>query len=88
VEKKSLKVKRAEEDYTYAYDVLEALVVGMRAVASQPGLLMRFLYEYAVNADRIAEALEILVPEEHLGVFGEILRASVLMCKAVLSEGR
>lgn len=71
--------RMAEQKLDYSYKVLETLTASMRRVKQEPGLFARFLYEYVQKAPEIMDAIEPLIKEEHLGVVGDMVKATTEM---------
>ena len=72
------------DEVAYAYDVLETFANAMRKVRDQPGYFLKFLYEYLEKIDVLMDAVEVVTKEEHLGIVGEVMKASVEMIGSCL----
>jgi len=73
-----------ELDIDQSYETLEWMALSMQKVASNPNLLGKFLFDYTKHLPDIIDAVMVLLPSEHRGVVGELLKASGKMSTEVL----
>ena len=73
-----------EQDIDQSYKVIEWITNSMFKVSSNPKIFGSFLYEYTRQLGDVVDAVMTLVPEEHRGLFADLLRASGKMSTEVI----